>query len=431
MAANFGATLLSEVKEEGLDELLHDLRNICPAGSEDSISEDRLGVKELDGLLDVFTPGPTVQQRLHQSSTIQREGDILQSDPDDNEGAEDQPYLVRVTRPDPVIEISSTSSGAGKSQLLYYLTAIAVLPSTYDGIDIGGKGTTVVFIDTDGRLDADRLKTVTQSILQQRFKEQPEDIQLPSQVDLDSILIASLQHVHIFRPQSSSSLLATLHTLDTYLLDTTRHHSSTRPLHTIIIDSASSFIWQDRLRDEVSRIEEIGRPPAEVEFEREQKQSFYLSDLYAELIKELKRLQRIFSCSVIYTTMLWSGKGNSSQHPQSYHPSGPFDLYNPPVVSNKTPAFRSSLPPPWGSFPLLRLVVQRDPVRPFAPGVTVREAEGDAGKRQEIVAQGKFSGWVNGWGREEWSRRMEDAVEKLNGGMFAFYSSRDGVYISP
>lgn len=377
--------------------------------------------------MDVFTPGPTVQQRLHQSSAIQHE-DILRPDNDDNEGAEDQPHLFRVTRTDPVIEISSTSSGAGKSQLLYYLTAIAILPSAYDGIDIGGREASVVFIDTDGRFDADRLRTVTQSILQQRF-QQPEDIE-PNQVDLESILMASLHHVHIFRPQSSSSLLATLHSLVTYLLDTTRHHSSTRKLDSVIIDSASAFIWEDRLRDEVSRIEDIGRPSTEVEFEREQKQSFYLSDLYAEISKELKELQRIFSCSIIYTTILWSGKGNSSQHPQSYHPSGPFDLYNPPVVSNKTPAFRSSLPPPWGTFPLLRLVVQRDSVRPFPPGMTVREAEGDAGKRQEIVTQGKFSAWVNGWGREEWSRKMEDGVEKLNGGMFTFYSRKDGVYIS-
>ena len=269
-------------------------------------------------------------------------------------------------------------------------------------------------------------------ILQQRSNEQPGEgeIEPPSQIDLESILLASLHHVHIFRPQSSSSLLATLQSLDIYLLDTTRHHSSTRPLNAIIIDSASAFIWQDRLRDEVSRIEEIGRSPAEVQSEREQKQSFYISDLYGELIKELKRLQRVFSCSVIYTTILWSGKGNNLQHPQSYHPSGPFDLYNPPVVSNKTPAIRSSLPAPWGSFPALRLVVQRDAVRPFPPGMTVREALREASMRQEIVAQGKFSTWVNGWGREEWSRRMEDGVERLNGGMFAFYSRKDGVYIS-
>lgn len=400
------------------------MRSLCRAGVEDIISKDRLGVKELDDLLDVFMPDATVEQP-QSLSHLQTEEDILLFEDEENVLARYQALFARVSRLDPVVEISSSSSGAGKSQLLYYLTATAVLPLTYEGTCTGGRDSAVVFIDADCRFDADRLRTVARGILQERLREQPGGIK-PS--DIECILLASLQHVHVFRPQSSSSLLATLHNLDTYLFDLSRHLSSNRPLQAIIIDSASAFFWQDRLRDEISRTEEIGRPLADLERDREQKQSFYQADLYAELVKELKRLQLRFSCAVIYSTMTWTGKSSASLHAQSHRPSGPFDLYNPPVFS-KTPALRPSLPAPWGTFPTLRLLVQRDSVRPFPPSMTARDAEQDAAMRHEVVRQGKFSGWVNGWGQEEWPRRVVDGVERLNGGMFVFYARGQGVEI--
>lgn len=319
--------------------------------------------------------------------------------------------LVRANRACPVVEISSSSSAAGKSQLLNYLTAIAVLP-----LDFGGRGASVVFIDSDGRFDADRLRVVAKDIVQKNRRDSPG-------LEIEPSLTAALQHVHIFRPQSSSSLLATLQTLDTYLLDTSRHFSSERPLHAILIDSATAFFWQDKLRDEVSRTENIGRPLAELEHEREQKQTFYLADLYSELANELKRLQRRFTCTVIFTTVSWAGK--STPH-DTLH-TGPFDLYASPPSAPNTPSLRPSLPSPWGTFPHLRLVVQRDTVRPFPPGMTARDAERDAPMRHEVVVQGKFSGWVNGWGREEWPRRVAEGVERT--GMFVFHVGRNAVDI--
>lgn len=388
-----------------------------------------MGVKELDDLLDVFMPVPTPQNpsRQPQSSSLpQAEDDLLLFGDEEDLVAGDQARFAPVSRPDPVVEISSSSSAAGKSQLLYYLTAIAVLPSTYEGTSLGGKDSAIVFIDADGRFDADRLLTVTRGILHQRLREQPETIKPP---DLETILLTSLQHVHVLRPQSSSSLLATFHSLDTYLFDLSRHFSSNRPLHAIIIDSASAFFWQDRFRDEFARIEDIGRPVADIERERERKQSFYISDLYAELVKELKRLQRRFNCAVIFTTTSLTGKSSAPHHTELYQSNGPFDLYKPPVPSTKTPALRPFLPTPWGTFPTLRLVVQRDAIRPFPPSMTVQDAERDAGNRHEVVRQGKFSGWVNGWGQEEWPRRVVDGIEGLNGGMFAFYVRSQGVDI--
>ncbi|OJJ36448.1 hypothetical protein ASPWEDRAFT_181455 [Aspergillus wentii DTO 134E9] len=461
MADSFGERLLAEVHEETLDELLRDLRSHCYATS-DNASRYRLGVRELDELLEVFMPMSTAAQAQHQPSlhqtqppgqqpSIQQDYAEDQHPQSDGHEENDQHEATadtspagpptRVNRVDPVVEISSTSSAAGKSQLLYYLAAVAVLPSTYDGMRLDGREAAIVFIDADGRFDADRLRTVARGIVRQKLKTQKENSTPTTETEnasserspeeIETIIVTSLQHVHMLRPQSSSSLLSTLQKLETYLFDLPRHFSSNRPLHAILIDSASAFFWQDKLRDEVARIEDIGRPPAEVERERSQKQSFYLLDVYVDLVKELKRLQRQFSCVVVYTTIAWSGKSvGGPGHGQPHNPSGPFDLYVPPVPSvPKTPSFRSSLPAPWGTFPTLRLVVQRDVVRPFPPLMTPHEAQRDATMRQEMVVQGRFSGWVNGWGREDWPRRVTEGIEWRNNGMFTFNITRSGVDI--
>lgn len=355
---------------------------------------------------------------------------------------EELPSSARVHR-DPVLEISGTSSAAGKSQLLYYLAALAVLPSVFAGTSLGGHESAVVFIDTDGRFEADRLRTIARGIVHDRVHESAgHDADnaegQPPTPDLESMLVSSLQHVHVFRPQSSSALLATLHYLDTYLCDLPRHFSSSRPLHSIFIDSAGAFFWQDKLHDEVARTEDIGRPLAEIESERAQKQSFYLADLYADLVTELKSLQRLFSCSVIYTTTAWSGRsmtggagaGHSAEQ-YGYRPSGPFELYNPLEERSswpRGPAFRATLPPPWGLFPDLRLVVQRDRVRGFPASMTAGDAQGEqAVMRREVVMQGRFLVWVNGWGREDWPSRVREGLERRNGGVFGFCVQRDGV----
>lgn len=305
-----------------------------------------------------------------------------QQHPDENSNLqpEDRVHHGVRTRPDPVVEISSTSSAAGKSQLLYYLTVIAVLPAMIDNIQIGGRNAAVVFIDTDGRFDADRLLAVARGIIQQRLKQQ-----MVEQPDIETTLLTSLQHIHVFRPTSSASLLATIHSLESYLFDISRHISTKRSLHAILIDSATSFFWQDKLRDQIARIEEIGRPHAEIEHDRRLKQSFYIADMYAELVRALKKVQSVFGCAVVYTTTAWVGRAAS-------------------VSGEELVAFRCSLPPPWGLFPTLRIVVRAN-------------------------GQGSFLGCVNGLGREEWPRRVVEGLEGRSRGTFVFGVDRDGVYV--
>ncbi|KAF7117340.1 hypothetical protein CNMCM5793_006089 [Aspergillus hiratsukae] len=447
MAASFGEKLLREVHSERLDELLHDLRSLFPRSPGESTSQ--LGVKALDALLEVFMPSPSAQAHIHQvgRDTYQRQSEHgvqhTQADVEDdqNASAEDRrlPAASLTKQIDPVIEISSTSSAAGKSHLLYYLTAIAVLPSTINGVRVDGRASAVVFIDADGRFDAERLRTVACGLIDRKLKaysgtEQEGQMHPPNLTpqELESIIVTSLQHVHVFRPQSSASLLATLKSLQAYLLDISRHYSSHRPLHAIFIDSATAFFWQDKLHDDVARTENIGRPVAEIELERNQKRIFFLSDIYAELVQTLKALQRHFGCIVAYTCKTLnsrSGTGYQGQSQSTQQPSGPFDLYNPSNVAaaRSTPSFRCPLPAPWGTFATLRLVVRRDAVRPFPPMMTARDARRDAIMRQNVVLEGRFLGWVNEWERGEWPRRFVDGLKERNGGVFSFHVGRGGV----
>lgn len=339
---------------------------LCPDGP-----DHRLGVKALDGLLEVFVPRP---------GTVQGQGQAA------------NPHLAN--RSAPVVEISSTQSAAGKSQLLYYLAAVAILPSRLGDIRLGGRDAAVVFIDTDGRFDANRLSIVARGIVQQKIKPHTTDKEgeLNLRNDIENLLIDSLRHVHVFRPQSSTSLLATLHSLELYLFDLPRHPSSNRNLHAILIDSMTAFFWQDKLRDQIARIEEIGHPRVEIERHRKEKQSFYMADLYVELVRELKRLQNVFGCAIVHTTTAWVGRSSAGGLPS---------------VVETASSFRCPLPAPWGLFPWLRVVVSSS-----SPSA--------GGKRQ-------FLSCVNGWAREDWPRRIIEGVECRNGGIFVFYANRDGV----
>ena len=307
-----------------------------------------------------------------------------------------------------MLEISSPSSGAGKSQLLYYMIAVAVLPFSHCGTRLDGCGSAVVLLDTDARFDAARLRAVASGVVQWKRSRARDPALEHADFGLDCLLHDSLQHVHVFRPQSSSALLATLQNLDAYLLDLSRHRSAARPLHAILLDSASAFFWQDRLRDEVARTEEIGLPAAEIERDRQQQRSFHLAVLYRELVEELLRLQARFDCAVVYTT--W----------------GVSPAYN----HQGLPSFKPHLPGLWKTFPVLRVVVQRDSVQSFGQETTVAEAERDAFTRQAVVLQGKFSVWVDPWGQEDWPPSVVSALDWSAGRCsFAFEATREGVFL--
>ncbi|OAX85133.1 hypothetical protein ACJ72_00505 [Emergomyces africanus] len=411
-----GERLLREVKEESLAELLHTLHHLhVPPPA--SPKYEPLGIKPLDDILRVF------QQRSHTSTYA----------PSAEGAATFTPRL-------PVLEITSFSSADGKTHLLYYITALAILPGTYHGIALPGRNGAIVFLDTDCRFDAVRLREVARGIVLERAAEQ--GILLLSgngrgsggrdeDEELNKMLHTALSHVHVFRPQSSGSLLATIRSVESYLLNDTvggeyKHASHSRPLHAILLDSASAFYWQDRRELEILNIPGVREERARARKDNEdgndndnnsnnnnKNNNTPPSQLPHQIIHALRELQHTFSCPLVFTT--W---GLLPVTPRISSASRPDTLSHVPTITPLYRAhrmsFRPHLPRPWPSFPTCRVIVQRDVVRPFAPFLTMEEVRGEAEERQEVVRRGRVVGWVDGnglgWERERERERERQAM---------------------
>lgn len=338
---------------------------------------------------------------------------------------------------EPVLEITSPFSADGKTSLLYYTTAQAILPIRFDGIVIDGKQSAVVFLDTDCRFDAVRLRDIAVQIIQDKANAQSISVDVLQNNKLfQDMLVESLRHVHVFRPQSSLELLTTLKGLDTYLLyNSERHTSSTRPLHSILLDSASAFYWQDRREAEILRTPGVSEerekatasyPTNTTTSNRTNLKTRSIPHLHHDIVTCLRNLQRTFSCIVIFTT--WGLYRDSPLQGRRHHQLGSSYPYQSHLSS--AASFCPYLPGPWAQYPTCRVVVQRDPVKPFPPGLSLEEIKGDAPSRQQVVRKGLFHGWLDHWGKEGWPSGIAEAVQKLDmGGSFKFWVVKEGVGI--
>lgn len=361
-----------------------------------------MGIESLDELLHLFRYPPTVQ--THHVRPPSEDEDSYEGDHEEDTTPERPPVQKALQRRDPIIEITSPGSGDGKSSLLYRITAFGVLPGSLEGIQLGGKGGAVVFLDTDFRFDASTLRDVLVGIVREKLhacKIQGDTTRNDRKKALELMIDECLRHVHVFRPQSSLSLLATLRSLEAYLLHSTQHSSHSRSLHAIILDSASAFYWQDRREAEILKIpgvrEERAAQKPSASTTASDIDNLSIHQIEQETISCLRHVQHVFSCAIVYTT--WGlQRASTLRHGQDAY------IYSNPL------SFRPHLPRPWPTFPTLRLVVSRDPVRPFAPFMTVKEAERDAPSRQAIVARGEFSVWVDMWGKESWAAGVVEGV---------------------
>jgi len=303
------------------------------------------------------------------------------------------PPIQMHTRP-AIIEISSSRSASGKTNLLYYLTSIAILPP-----ECGGKGSAVVWIDADGRFSASRLMQIALHYLcsssigstdQERFSTARE----------------ALKHVHTFQPQSSSKLVSILQHLDRYLLDSTGHLSSYRWLGLMVLDSATAFYWPDRFDADVARLEAVPGPdnttPAASGEQRPSKT--------AETIMLLKQLQARFECSVLFTTQATVASVSHPQRPQ-----------------NKASARMAPEEPgpqnPWTAFATLTLSMARLHVPPFASSMTMDECVQERQKRMEVLAQGRFGVHI------DWRKTPGETRGGVGQETFVLTVTREGVDI--
>ena len=249
----------------------------------------------------------------------------------------------------PIIELLSLSPGGGKTHVLYHLITLAILPKA-----LGGRESSVALIDIDHAFSVDRLVNQIRRHLRSRGLLVEEGMSISS----------SLQHLHIFRPQSLASTTATLRSLPEYLLCAQRHVSFEREVSFIAIDSISTLYWQERSEKEDATVSfPSDRPSTETG--------------YTAFARALKGVMSALCCPAIITT----------QHLG-------------PLASSQTPgatrAFRPSLPPAI-SF-ALRLVVRRVQRRKLPPMIAYDTATQESEQRLSAVQEGLFRVTVNEWG---------------------------------
>ncbi|RVX75372.1 hypothetical protein B0A52_00725 [Exophiala mesophila] len=353
-AEQYGTRLLEEVHEESLEELLSEVRLILeprPRGV--------LGIPELDRLLETVRY-PLQQSPARQPWTSSIIGSPIEGLVDDG-AVLDASYhrhrhnptfsTIDINDKPATIELSSQQAASGKTQLLYFLASLVILPESFHG-----RESAVVWFDNDGRFSAARLAQILCRHLERTYPNLAES-------EVRSISQQALSHIHVFRPQSSAQLLSTLSDLASYLLDRTKHASIHRPLGMIVLDPATAFYWQDRFEADMAQLE------ASTSFQTGGLPLPKQPSKTANVITQLKALQARFGCTVMYTTMM---------------------MHN---TSSTTASKNSAAPPlsPWNTLAALTLQLRRVPVPQFAPQMSLEQCLHDADRRLEVVRRSRFS----------------------------------------
>ncbi|KAH9836029.1 Rad51 family DNA repair protein [Teratosphaeria destructans] len=341
MAEDLGKRLLAEVEEVGLDEIFQLLR------AQDESQKQYFGLPQLDRLISI-----ALENKLPASKTKST-----------------QPVMI---------ELMSNGAGGGKTHLLYHMLAHAVLPTT-----LPGKQACAVVLDTDGHFNIPRLAQQLQHLCSRRTH--------PAQSH-DETVHSALRHIHLFRPQSLASTIATLASLPTYLFDETRRRSFDRPLALIALDSASAFYWPTRAEEEAAALFAATTPGAARPTSL---------PTWTHLSAALKDASTAFSCPIILTS--WNL--NRSTAMQQHGHGGEVQRM-----------LRPSLPAPLSQLATVRFIVQRLPVRKFPVGISIEEAQREAESRQKAVEEGRFECMVNEWGLDE---RLLQKLQRAGAG-FSF-----------
>jgi hypothetical protein len=288
------------------------------------------------------------------------------------------------------IQLTSSHAASGKTSLLYHLSAFSILAKNR-----GGNEATTVWLDTDGRFSALRLAQSYSQLLDPQC----------SKSEIDAQISDGLGHVHVFQPQSSAQLIATLKALPDYLLSRDQRHSQRRPLQLVILDSATAFSWADRAEAEIARLSNPGAiaPPSTA----------------SQVIEQLKELERIFDCTIIFTTDASLQRRNRSQPDSNVR-----TVADSPVPPRIDHLYQD----PWTNFATMTLNLHRLSVPQFAPSMTVEDCERDQPRRLEAVRHGRHRAQVV-WASNE-RDYVKDEISRLHGGDgFAFAITEQGVDI--
>lgn len=297
-----------------------------------------------------------------------------------------------------MVELTGASPSSGRTQLLHHIIALTIIPKIHRDIPFGGKESAVALFDLSSSYPIRRLG----SILEGQIKRNVLTPDSPPGFH-ESFIHESLQHLHVFRPQNHQSLLATIENLPAYFLsDTTSHYSANRPLGALVINNLSSFFWQDRQDAEEQKdaaLEDLTAPVPDND------DNVFLKR-YRSLITSLRQVQQLFDCPIIATNWALAA----------------------PVHSRDGSSLRPHLPGVWNRFRTVNVILQRNSVTKFGPGMSVEEALAERAQRQEAVERSNFCGWVDWWDSARWKEEVKVAARAWGrGGGLKFDIAEEGV----
>ena len=134
--------------------------------------------------------------------------------------------------------------GCGKTELLIHFCAICILPKIWSSINLSGKETKVVLVDTSYKFPLWRLVQV----IEQQTRNSTKSTKAISTAEMDEIVKSCLQRLFLVQCSSSLNLIKTLTYLEKLFVENP-------DISLLMIDSISEFYWTDRAIGGTSRYE--------------------------------------------------------------------------------------------------------------------------------------------------------------------------------
>lgn len=197
-----------------------------------------------------------------------------------------------------IVEIIGPSPSA-KTEILLQVAVTCILPKNWNGIQYGGFGHSVLFLDLDCRLDIFRL---SQS-LKQRIAETNHNSTHPFDMDLFTDCMKRFSYTRCY---DSFQFLSALKGLHTKLEKEGNEHRN--GVHVLMIDGIGAFYWIDRGFSSLPQT-------------NPNRKNICLQTVFETAVQELKKLLMIHSVLVLATrTVTTQVKGWSKTEYREYMP---------------------------------------------------------------------------------------------------------------
>ncbi|KAK7694874.1 hypothetical protein QCA50_002062 [Cerrena zonata] len=205
--------LLAEIQGESLQFLLSSVRD-------DAVPLGSAGLPALDARLSAVSPHGTPLSR----------GDILEI-----QGA----------------------AGSGKTHLVYLLLATCVMPRSYRSLTLPGWDKAAVVYDTEGTFDMCRFTDILRTRISETLQTfEPNELPGPLEGCVETIAQQCSAKLFVSRPSSTIQLATSI----LHLPDLHAEHHDFRHIEValLVVDSLSSFYWDDRFTMEQLRGQQSG-----------------------------------------------------------------------------------------------------------------------------------------------------------------------------